>query len=416
MLRPPPPPDRPAGLPSCVLVLVALGLSGCGDGTPSVADGPVVSDSAGVQVVEYPGGLPPAPTWEVFLDDAVPLAAELFQVRGALRFDDGRVAVADGGGLRVRFFGPDGSSVQPAGAGPQEVGREGEGPGEFRHLSAMMRWPGDSLLVWDQQLRRVSIFDHQGGLGRTFGLEVTERVPFAHPRGIFADASILAGGFTQTPAGGPEDGRQRYPSPAYRFGPEGELWEELGLGFSLETYFELLNGGFTVLPVLFPRATRLVAGPDVLVEGSNEHFELRIRTLEGGLTRLIRVGGEQPRITDQMRRELIEHRLEEGVGGARDPDEVRRALEGMPIPDRLPAFDRMIVDREGSIWVERYPEAAEPTAHWVVLYPDGEVAAHLELPRRFEPLEIGSDYVVGVLTDELDVEHVVVADLDRRSW
>ncbi len=69
---------------------------------------------------------------------------------------------------------------------------------------------------------------------------------------------------------------------------------------------------------------------------------------------------------------------------------------------------------EGSIWVERYPEAAEPTAHWVVLCPDGEVAARLELPRRFEPLEIGSDYVVGVLTDEMDVEHVVVAELDRR--
>jgi len=427
---PPPAPETPmpghrpplrrsmTGPGSSCLALFAFALSGfalagCGDGGPPAGEGPVVRDSAGVEVVEYLDGLPAAPEWEAAMDDAVHLAGELFQVRGAVRFDAGRVAVADGGGLRVRFFESDGSAAQPGG-GPREVGRDGEGPGEFRHLSAMMRWPGDSLLVWDRQLRRLSIFDHQGGLGRTFDLEVTERVPFAQPRGVFGDASILGSGFSQTPPGGPEGGRQRYPSPTYRFGPEGDLREELGLAFAPESYFEMVRGGFTVLPVLFPRATRLVAGPDVLVEAASDHFQLQIRTPEGELLRMIRVGGELPRITDRMRQELIEVQMDEGVAGARDPGEVRTALEGMPVPERLPAFDRLAVDRLGYIWVELYPEIPGSTSRWVVFGPDGEVAGQIELPRRFEPLEIGSDYMVGVLTDELDVEHVVVAELERR--
>lgn len=35
------------------------------------------------------------------------------------------------------------------------------------------------------------------------------------------------------------------------------------------------------------------------------------------------------------------------------------------------------------------------------------------MPADFEPLEIGEDYLLGVLTDELDVEHLVLYGLER---
>jgi len=395
-------------VPFLLSALTGLGLAACdGAGSPSV-EGPVTGDSAGIQVVEYPAGPPEAPEWSVSLRDAVHLSGDFFRIRGAVRSEDGRVAVADGAELRVRFFAADGS---PAG----EAGREGEGPGEFRHLSALMPWPGDSLLVWDQQLRRLTVFDAVGEVGRTFDLEVTEAVPFAQPRGVHADGRILATGFSQTPPGGPEGGRQRYPSPAYLFGPEGELEAELGLEVSGETYFELVERGFTVLPVLFGRSTRLLAASDVLLEAANDRFELRVLTPAGEPVRIIRMDVGSPRISDTMRRELIEGRLEEGVGGTRDPDEVRAALEAMPVPERLPAFDRLVVDRLDRIWVELYPTVGAVSSSWLVLTLEGETVGQVELPRNFDPLEIGSDYVVGVLTDEMDVEHVVVAELERRS-
>jgi len=51
---------------------------------------------------------------------------------GAALIPDGRIAVADNGAATIRIFRPDGSFER-------ELGRRGEGPGEFAYLSSIIR-------------------------------------------------------------------------------------------------------------------------------------------------------------------------------------------------------------------------------------------------------------------------------------
>jgi hypothetical protein len=69
------------------------------------------------------------------------------------------------------------------------IGRGGAGPGEFRVTQNGCRFRGDSLLLWDQQLRRVSIWGPDGRLAR-------EYTPPGHAFGTscLTDGSIMVEG------------------------------------------------------------------------------------------------------------------------------------------------------------------------------------------------------------------------------
>jgi hypothetical protein len=387
------------------LLALLLPLVTCSDaGAPGSAE-PIVRDSAGVTIVEHPAGAGPAPTWRADFDAATALAGDFFQVAGAFRLADGRIAVAERGERRITVFEPDGSR------GPS-FGGEGEGPGEFRQLNNVFRWPGDSILVFDIQLRRLTLFDHEGRVGRTFQLEVTEEAPFGAVQGVHGDGTILATGFTQSPPGGPEDGRRRYPSPVHVFAPDGTLGPPIPFATDAESYYRTIEGGFSLFPTLFARRTRAYAGPDFILRAANDAYEIRLHTLEGELRRIVRRTGVDRPITPQLRREAVERTLA-GDRSNRDPAELRLILESMPVPETLPAFDRIVVDRHGRIWVEDYEPAPVERSTWRVFDAEGAMAAHAELPRRFQPMEIGDDYLLGVLTDELDVERVVRVPMER---
>lgn len=418
-------PAFPRGMPSHTFrrraafgaLVAALGaglafVGGCSEAGGPGATEASVRDSLGVAIVEHAAGALAGETespsgWEADFDGALVLPGDFFQVAAAVRLDGGRIAVVERGDPRVGFFGPDGTRVG-------SVGGEGEGPGEFRSITSAHRWPGDSIVVFDGQLRRLTLFDSSGELGRTFAFEVTEGVPFASLQGVHAEeGSLLATGFTQTPPGGPEDGRRRYQTPAYRFGPDGTLAGVLPLATENESYFEVMENGFRVFQPLFPRFTRLLAGPDFLLEVTNDTWELRIHTPGGELTRVVRRQGAPARLTEPSRREAIERRLEED-GSLGDGEKFRRTLEAMPVPETLPAFSQVTIDRSGHIWVEDYDPARRPeSAAWTVVDPEGMIAERIQLPRRFRPMEIGEDYLLGVLTDELEVERVVLAPLER---
>ncbi len=59
-----------------------------------------------------------------------------------------------------------------------EIGREGEGPGEFRNIRSA-GWLGDSLWVHDPNLKRVTIFGPDYKLVRSYGEPATVRLPEA---------------------------------------------------------------------------------------------------------------------------------------------------------------------------------------------------------------------------------------------
>jgi hypothetical protein len=56
----------------------------------------------------------------------------------------------------------------------------------------------------------------------------------------------------------------------------------------------------------------------------------------------------------------------------------------------------------------------EEDARWDVLAADGRWVASVAFPPRFELMQVGAEFALGVQRDELDVEAVVVLPLARR--
>jgi hypothetical protein len=93
-----------------------------------------VRDSAGVRIVENARPVwAPAEALRLSLSPALVIGTrpepsyELSRVAGAARLSDGRIVIADGGSLQLRFF-------DSQGVFSNAVGGPGEGPGEFRRI------------------------------------------------------------------------------------------------------------------------------------------------------------------------------------------------------------------------------------------------------------------------------------------
>ena len=88
-------------------------------------------------------------------------------------------------------------------------------------------------------------------------------------------------------------------------------------------------------------------------------------------------------------------------------------LDALSVPPSFPAFSAIEVDALGYLWVREYNLPGEEGAFWTVFDPDGIVQGFVETPEDLRIFEIGADYVLGLVTDALDVEHVQMWELER---
>ena len=72
-------------------------------------------------------------------------------------------------------------------------------------------------------------------------------------------------------------------------------------------------------------------------------------------------------------------------------------------------------DRTGHLWVEEYELAGEEMdgVLWTVFDPDGHVLGFVETPEELTIYEIGEDYLLGRVVDELEVDYVQLWALER---
>jgi hypothetical protein len=85
----------------------------------------------------------------------------------------------------------------------------------------------------------------------------------------------------------------------------------------------------------------------------------------------------------------------------------------MPIPDTKPGYGAVLADEAGNLWVSDWAASPQLPKSWNVLNPSGVWLGSVEVPDRFYPYRIGSDWIVGVEQDDLDVEYVVLYPLNK---
>jgi hypothetical protein len=371
----------------------------------------VVRDSAGITIVENtsPDAAPvyavSRPVYAVG-EIAGSEEYELHDVTGVVRLSDGSVAVATGGS-EIRWF-------DEAGVFRRRVGREGDGPGEFRRIRYVSALPGDSLLVFDSNNRRVSVLAPDGGFVRseTTGLDDERPVTVS---GALRDGTLLTRTVMETPRASTPLYRVRMGFAVIRDGAVRPLRTYLGQEAAL--HVEGSGGGIgsafiSVLP--FARSAHATAGPDHFFIGSSDTWQIDVWDAEGRLVRVIRVAIPIAPVTTEVRQAYIAGELErrrqaaEERGQAFQEPAARRELNEQPHAPALPAFGALLATADGGFWARDFtlPDAEPMQERWTIFAADGRLAAVIHLPAAFTPLHVDGTSVLGVFRDSLDVPYV----------
>jgi len=397
----------------CV-VLAPLALSACDRGATR-ASGPTLRDSAGIQIVEntapqWPEGggwrLAAQPLVEIGVLEGDP-NYQLFRVAGAQRLSDGRIVVANSGTSELRFYDASGRFLSKS-------GRKGGGPGEFDVLRWLGILRGDSLVVYDWRNRRVSIFDADGKFARAFTLRTVAQAPPSHVHlALFADGSVLIGAQRLFASGQITAGVYHDTIFYLRFDQQGVLSDTIGRHPGADVYILAQDQGIELVPLPFAASPHSGAYMSGFYFGRGDSYEIGYYSAEGKLVRSVRSVQPDTRVSA----EDIEHYIHRQLAEIEDEDE-RREIEhlytGLPFPQTMPAYSDVLVDADGNLWVEDYRPPGDDQPRWKVFDPDGTLLGTVETPPRFRVYQIGSDFVLGRWTDELDVDHVRMYRLIKR--
>ncbi len=291
----------------------------------------------------------------------------------------------------------------------QQTGGEGEGPGEFQGLSALSRHLGDTMVVFDFRLRRMSFFESDGRFG--FSWPVGQRTGTrGSPRlaGVTHDGTLYVR-FVRG-MGSPNPGQPiRPPVVIFRYSGQGDVIDSLGAFPGLETVtLKLRSGAYISGPVLFGRNTFVHAAGEHLYVAANDSYRVDLYT-DGVLDTSIRWPLELkkllPNHIDDQRTERLS-----GAGSGRVRQAVEEQYELTPFPEKWPAFSALVVDQQGNVWTARSGPSSQSTT-WDVFDPTGRWLGPVRLPTGLRITDIGDDYVLGVWRDVDDVEHVQLYDL-----
>lgn len=148
-------------------LVFAAACAACG-GTAKPGDAPEIAHlPGGLTVVDNkaPTSWHDSSTWTLTLETTIQpkdgAPGELASPTGVVRTADGRLIVTDMGVPSINLYDADGKFVRT-------IGRSGDGPGEYRQPMTTLR--GDTLVIQDGRLNRVSLIRFDGTEVRTFAI------------------------------------------------------------------------------------------------------------------------------------------------------------------------------------------------------------------------------------------------------
>lgn len=407
----------PAPVTHISLALVALlGSVSCAPGdTPGAGEAYTVRDSMGIEIVDVMRPQwTPGQGWTVSPEPVVDIgemegdeAYQLFRVTTALRLANGSIVITNRGTQELRWYDSGGRHVRNAGG-------EGGGPGEFDSLFGMSI-DHDTLHAHDFRTARITVYDSAGALVRTVQLDRAAGLPLEiWPATDGYIGYILATDFDVSP----DLTYSRRAAHYVRYGPDGSVRDSIlelpGVEFMMRG--GPVDDGFVMTsttPLIGHSSQQTVVGGR-LVAGITDRFEIRIYGEEGSLERLVRDPARDLPVSAGEWDEVIGEAMAEAEMPAQRRA-VQEAAELRPPPATRPVWARFVGDRLGYLWIQPYRPVAGRPVPWLVVALDGPILGTVDLPEGFRPTDIGDDYILGVIRDDLDVEHVRLYHLARAG-
>lgn len=395
-------------LPASAACLCLL-LAGCGPERGGNSDY-TLRDSANVRIVEYATvpramgtmALSSEPLYQHGLreDD------HLFQIiwAGALQPDGGAV-VADFGRQQVVLLGRDGT-LRSVLAG------SGRGPAEVSRVMTVHVLGQDTILIEDDGDSKIMIFE---------GTDLNETVRISgNPHAFWVQGVDSAGDLLMTSSGFEPGFEQEWLE-----GNMVRLDLESGRADTVGVYDWVRSSPNTEPVSPFVPSGQATVTDGMFVHARSDRAEVRWLAPGGELRQIVRWNPEPDYPTEEhvsRYRESLRREYE-----LRNPSIPAAQLDRL-IEDRLgryeldpteplPLFSHLVGDEAGGVWIGEYvPESGTvDVPSYTVIGPNGEWLGTVEAPPHFRLLDVRSGRVLGVLTDEMGVESVVVFSIETNG-
>ena len=377
------------------------------------------TDSAGIPIATAVAPLwGPGEGWTVGAEPLIEIGTvtgppeyQFTDVVAAVRLSNGDIVVADRGTSELR-------SYDAAGNFQWRTGRFGEGPGEFESLDFLGTTDGDSLLTHDERLLRVQLFDSSGGLGRTL-------------RTVLPRGDVAPGGSAPDKVVGIAKNNL-----IIRFIELAEGTDQGIVRWLNERVVavDLADGSASVLTVVpgeeverlsdlsttmltFGNMPEYGAAADRVAVTDTKAFSVQVLSPVGGIVeRIVRRNLAPQEATDAVFEVHLAGILEMVSGvPAEEVSRIRQMWRDRRRAPVLPVLRSVHVDATGHLWLAPYYVAGADPPPFEIHAPDGTWLGSVSLPPGLQRafiqyqapyMEIGEDYILGVWTDDLDVQYV----------
>jgi len=300
----------------------------------------------------------------------------------------GRVYIIDYNQNVIHAYKEDGSYLA-------QIGREGDGPGEFRRINAV-RMDDQHLYVMDTSAMRISRFTLE-----TFEFSDNIPIPFEMEP---------AGGFFSYPGNFYIVGDDRY---LIHFGTgytsvmndseaepkelgqvlNGETVEfEEGFVFEFpisEAIVHREGGSISMMSPDYKRRSSISVSGNQFVHGWSEDLLFTFYTVDGTYKKTVWQPYEKPALD---RNEILNQYADR-------EDPWRGMIRNDDMPDRWPAYSTMLLDDENRVWAALFTDNEE-TYEWRVYTDEGEFLATFTWPRSKTISEVKNGAAYTRETDE----------------
>ncbi|HXI21322.1 MAG TPA: hypothetical protein VNH46_09565, partial [Gemmatimonadales bacterium] len=260
------------------------------------------------------------------------------------------------------------------------MGREGDGPGEFRLITALGLAADGTLLIGDltqrvtelnPESRALRALPFLGGPAPRY-----ERVPAA----LLPDGGILASYWQQRPnrdtPGLHLGAFDRDSAPLLLYDSSGALVAALGTWPGLERARVTLDGEPARLPPPFARTFLIRSRGRATAVTVTDSLDL---SLYRDTTLVLRLIGPAP-AAGPSRADLASWELALKRDFPDVAERYLRAIHEAPRVPTLPALEGLGLDDLGRLWIGYRRLATDSLRRWLVLAPDGTPLGHLDLP------------------------------------
>ncbi len=402
-------------------------LAACGDNGEPLPTPAQFTDSAGVAIVTNPPGdavhatIVPEPVLSIGAIDG-PVAVLFGRIASVAVDGAGNLIVADGQIGEIRIFDADGAHLQT-------IGGEGEGPGEFRALAGAWPTADGAIVAVDTRLNRITRFDTDGELLATAGFKGPGERPMIRPIRLAGPGAFLSRvqslnlpsleGVSSL-----EDALESISDPLgsrpeylVRHDLAGALIDTVATVPGQATQTSVQGSGtnmsIQIMRVPFSPAPAATASPEGrMAVTTGRSYEFSLYDPFGTLERIVRLAEEPSVPTDAHLEAWVR-----GSTGDREPmddaqvEAALRRYEEMPMPDRLPAWNSLLIADSGEIWARRFAIRGAETVARDVFGADGSFLGQVTGPASLRIQHISDGRLTVISTDDLGVERVEVYEL-----